>query len=85
VSKFTGTLSRDDFIPSKPVPAMSYGGRVRIARIFDDYETFVGKQIKVGGWAKNTRFQKEFCFVELNDGSCFNSLQVVINKTVAGF
>jgi asparaginyl-tRNA synthetase len=50
---------------------MSYGGRVRIARLFDDYEVFVGQEIRVGGWAKSTRFQKEFCFVELNDGSCF--------------
>ena len=39
--------------------------------------------IRVGGWAKSTRAQsKDFCFVELNDGSCFGNLQVIINKSV---
>lgn len=34
IQPFTGELSRDDFVPQKPVAAMSYGGRVRIARIY---------------------------------------------------
>jgi len=85
VSQYTGTLSRDDYVPTKPVAAMSYGGRVRIAKLFDDHSVFMGKEIKVGGWAKSTRFQKEFCFIELNDGSCFSNLQVVVNKSISGF
>lgn len=62
---------------------MSYGGRVRIGRIYQSFEGFIGQTIKVAGWAKSTRASsKEFCFVELNDGSHFNNLQVVINQTV---
>lgn len=81
--KYTGQLDRNDFVPKKPVPSMSYGGRVRIARLYQSYEEFVGKIIKVGGWAKSTRASSsEFCFIELNDGSCFKNLQVVVNKTV---
>jgi asparaginyl-tRNA synthetase len=72
-------------VPKKPVAAMSYGGRVRIAKLFDDHEAILNKEIRVGGWAKSTRFQKEFCFVELNDGSCFSNLQVVVNKSISGF
>jgi asparaginyl-tRNA synthetase len=64
---------------------MSYGGRVRIAKLYDDWKSLIGQEIRVGGWAKSTRFQKEFCFVELNDGSCFKNLQVVVNKTISGF
>lgn len=30
---YTGALDRDDEVPRKPVAAMSYGGRVRIARL----------------------------------------------------
>lgn len=62
---------------------MSYGGRVRIARLYKGWEEFIGKVIQVGGWAKNTRAAgADLCFVELNDGSCFKNLQVVINSTV---
>mmetsp|Transcript_16462 Transcript_16462/g.27947 ORF Transcript_16462/g.27947 Transcript_16462/m.27947 type:complete len:263 (+) Transcript_16462:87-875(+) len=85
VSKYTGVLSRDDYIPKKPVAAMSYGQRVRVAKLYDEHESFLGQEIRVGGWAKSTRFQKEFCFVELNDGSCFNNLQVVVNKSITNF
>jgi hypothetical protein len=34
VQKYTGTMSRDDNVPKKPVAAMSCGGRVRIARLY---------------------------------------------------
>lgn len=75
VEVWTGELSRDDSIPSKPIAAMSYGGRVRIARLYKGYEEFIGKVIRVGGWAKSTRASSaDFCFVELNDGSCFKNL-----------
>ena len=65
---------------------MSFGQRVRIARLFDSHEEFLGQVIRVAGWAKSTRASsKEFCFVELNDGSCFGNLQVIVYNTVAGF
>jgi hypothetical protein len=48
-------LFRNDEIPKKPVAAMSFGERVRIARLFLSYEEFVGKIIRVAGWAKSTR------------------------------
>jgi len=57
---------------------MSFGMRVRVARIFKSYEEFLDKQIKVAGWVKSCRSQKDCCFVEVNDGSCFQSIQVVI-------
>jgi asparaginyl-tRNA synthetase len=78
-------LSRNDPVPTKPVAAMSYGGRVRIARLHKSYEEFIGKTIRVAGWAKNARGQKEMCFVEINDGSCFSSLQVVVDKSSKDF
>mmetsp|Transcript_3432 Transcript_3432/g.5141 ORF Transcript_3432/g.5141 Transcript_3432/m.5141 type:complete len:154 (+) Transcript_3432:27-488(+) len=85
VSEYTGTLNRDDFVPHKPVASMSYGQRVRVAKLFEEHESLLGKEIRVGGWAKSTRSQKEFCFVELNDGSCFKNLQVVVDKSISNF
>jgi hypothetical protein len=52
---YTGVLDRQDFVPRKPVAAMAFGGRVRIARLYKDYEDLIGKVIRVGGWAKSTR------------------------------
>ena len=42
VEQFTGELTRNDSIPRKPVASMSYGQRVRIARLFESHEEFVG-------------------------------------------
>lgn len=39
---------------------------------------FGGREITVSGWVRTVRASKNFGFVELNDGSCFKNLQVVI-------
>ena len=57
---------------------MSY---TKIAAIFADSETLAGKEVTVGGWARTIRDMKNFGFVELNDGSCFKNLQVVMDTT----
>ena len=51
----------------------------KIAAIFADSETLSGQEITVGGWARTIRDMKNFGFVELNDGSCFKNLQVVMD------
>ena len=51
--------------------------RMRIAAIFADQEALSGKEVTVCGWARTIRDMKTFGFIELNDGSCFKSLQVV--------
>ena len=53
--------------------------RVRIAAVYADSAQYSGKEITVCGWAKTIRDMKTFGFVELNDGSCFRNLQVVIS------
>ena len=53
--------------------------RVQISQIFADKETFGGQTVTVMGWARTIRDMKTFGFVELNDGSCFKNLQVVLD------
>ena len=53
--------------------------RTKIARIFADQEQFGGKEVTVCGWARTIRDMKPFGFIELNDGSCFKNLQVVMD------
>jgi hypothetical protein len=79
-------LNRDDAVPSKTVAAMSYGQRVRIARIWQSHKELLGTTIRVAGWAKKGAMdKKDIAFVEINDGSCFRSIQAVISKGVPGF
>ncbi len=56
---------------------MSY---TKIAAIFADSERLAGQEVTVGGWARTIRDMKNFGFVELNDGSCFKNLQVVMES-----
>ncbi|MBE6600505.1 MAG: asparagine--tRNA ligase [Ruminococcaceae bacterium] len=54
--------------------------RVTIKEIFADSSAFSGKSITVAGWARTIRSSNAFGFIELNDGSYFSNLQVVIEE-----
>ena len=41
-----------------------------------------GQTVTVCGWARTIRDMKTFGFIELNDGSCFKNLQVVMDANV---
>ena len=57
-----------------------------IQSIYASPESFSGKTVTVGGWVRNLRDSKAFGFIDLNDGSCFKSLQVVIERqTLANY
>ena len=65
--------------------------KTKIASLFADAGTLDGQTVTVCGWARTIRDMKTFGFVELNDGSCFRNLQVVMDanaldnyKEVAG-
>ncbi|MCD8099314.1 MAG: asparagine--tRNA ligase [Oscillospiraceae bacterium] len=54
--------------------------RTRAAEIYADAAAFGGREITVCGWARTIRDMKNFGFIELNDGSCFKSVQVVMDR-----
>ena len=56
--------------------------RTAIAAIFADQERLGGQNVTVMGWARTIRDMKTFGFIELNDGSCFKNLQVVMDANV---
>jgi asparaginyl-tRNA synthetase len=39
----------------------------------------IDKQISASGWVKTKREQKNFAFIELNDGSCLKNLQIILS------
>ena len=53
--------------------------QIKIAAIYADSERYSGRELTVCGWARTIRDMKTFGFAELNDGSCFRNLQVVMN------
>ncbi len=54
--------------------------RELISEIYKNPENYGGKRITVAGWARSIRASNEFGFADLNDGSYFSSLQVVLEN-----
>ncbi|MBS5942417.1 MAG: asparagine--tRNA ligase [Finegoldia magna] len=53
---------------------------ILIRDLIKDYEKYSDKEVEVGGWIKNSRFSKNVGFIELNDGTFFNPVQIVVGK-----
>lgn len=51
-----------------------------ISKLYSDSGSFLGKTVTVCGWVKSVRDSKSFGFIDLNDGSCFKSVQVVFER-----
>lgn len=50
---------------------------MKIKELFSEQATLIGHEVTVRGWIRNHRKQKNMGFIELYDGSCFKSLQLV--------
>ena len=48
-------------------------------------EEFIGKEVILQGWIRNHRKQKEFGFIDFNDGTYFSNLQVVYDKDLENY
>ncbi len=53
--------------------------------LFRETSAYAGQEITVCGWVRNRRDSKVFGFIMLNDGSFFESLQVVYDNTLPNF
>ncbi len=54
--------------------------RLLIKTLFAEGEKYADQTVTVCGWARTIRDSKVFGFIELNDGSCFKSLQIVFEQ-----
>ncbi len=48
-------------------------------------EKYIGQKINVAGWVKTLRNSKAFGFIELNDGTFFNNVQIVFDDKLDNF
>lgn len=79
-------LTRNTPIEKKPVAECSYGQRIRIAKLHESHEPYMDHIIQVCGWARTCRsLNKNVFVVELHDGSCADSVQVVIDSTMPNY
>ncbi len=54
--------------------------RTEIVKLFMDAPAD-GSSVVVAGWVKTSRESKNVGFIELNDGSCFGNLQIIIDAS----
>ena len=56
-----------------------------IRELYKSYKELDSKTVEIQAWIRNLRAQKEFGFIEINDGSFFNSVQVVYDNSLENF
>ena len=59
--------------------------KVTIKKLYNETESYIGKDIEISAWVRTLRDSKNFGFIELNDGSFFSNLQVVFNDNLVNF
>ncbi len=55
--------------------------RLEIKDLNRNYKSYVGQEVTICGWIKTIRESKSIGFIELNDGGCFKSMQVIIQES----
>lgn len=58
---------------------------VTVRQLYKEKEKYVGKEIEVGGWIRSVRNSKTFGFIVINDGTYFETLQIVFNDSIENF
>ena len=56
-----------------------------ICDLFNNKEEYIGKVVKLNGWVRNHRKQKNMGFIDFYDGTIFNVLQVVYDSASPEF
>ena len=56
-----------------------------LKELHEKYKEYLDKEITLSGWIKNHRKQKEYGFIDFNDGTCFKNLQVVYTNELSSF
>ena len=59
--------------------------KLTIKDLYKDYKSYENKQVSLEGWVRTVRDSKTFGFIELNDGSYFKNIQVVISDKLENF
>ena len=58
---------------------------ITVKELYKNSEAYLDKTIEAVGWVRSNRGSKAFGFLVINDGSYFNTLQVVYHDTMENF
>lgn len=56
-----------------------------IKDLFKKTDSYANKEVTLAGWVRTVRASKNFGFIELNDGSFFKNVQIVISDKLDNF
>ena len=56
-----------------------------LKEFYSNKEAFEGKEVALSGWIRNNRSQKEYGFIDLNDGTTFKNAQIVYDESLSNF
>ena len=56
-----------------------------VKNLYKNTKEYENKEITIEGWVRTIRASKNFGFIELNDGSFFKNIQVVISDNLPNF
>lgn len=56
-----------------------------VKELYKDSAKFIGQTVEIGGWIRNIRDSKTFGFLVINDGTYFQTLQVVYTDKLNNF
>jgi len=59
--------------------------KLDLKELYEKEAELLNKEIEIFGWIKNHRKQKEFGFIDFNDGTCFKNIQVVYTNDLKDF
>lgn len=59
--------------------------KVTVKSLFRETEKYLDQEVVIAGWVKKIRDQKNFGFIEVNDGSFFKGVQVVFDTKLENF
>ncbi|HEY8396216.1 MAG TPA: asparagine--tRNA ligase [Bacilli bacterium] len=59
--------------------------KISIKKINCDYEKLANQEVTVQGWIRTNRNQKQFGFINLNDGSTLSNLQIVYDTNLNNY
>ncbi len=58
---------------------------ITVRELYKDTQSYIGTEISIGGWIRNVRDSKTFGFLVINDGTYFQTLQVVYDDKLDNF
>lgn len=58
---------------------------IDVKKLYENLDDYMGREVVLQGWIRNHRKQKEFGFIDFNDGTFFKSVQVVYDNKLESF